>query len=569
MSLEHPASLLTSVLASVALFGTVAACGSSSAKTLCKTNDQCDSSSACTKGVCLHRVNGRTLAVDVQPLGDSMSAHTEFASVTVGADPLDLSAIDKVLASGAVIDLEGFYSRKAHLVAVTPSLIPGQADLRLETDLARYAFMLSFARNLLKANATVWLFPGDQVPSRPPIPIATMLDVTMGLTFPRSNQLIIVRGVLHNSLDEPAPGFVTRAYAGNNAISNAVMTDGTGMFQLLLSKDAVPPEAGGMISIHADHADAPVGVGPAALDPVPADPVPRFETQLLRIATTPGNINQLRTFRMPAFAKAAPLRFTVQAADAPMKPVPDVAVRFRTEISALPDGRAIYETMQTTDANGEVEVQLIPGTANAPRNYEISLAPALDSTFGALCVPVLPITMVGSEAVPQYSATLPLHSRVVLVGTVVDQAAMPAASVTVTATPAPGSTNCVNPPSTTPVSATTLRDGKYRMLLDSGVYRLDFDPPMGAPLPRLTLDSVTLDADSTQDIVLPTGEVVKGTLRASDGNALASAGIKFFQVLCQGDSCQGPSRIPPGLRAQTRTDADGNFTAVLPVQPPP
>ena len=550
--------VLASILASIALCGGAGGCGSNSANPQCRTNNQCGSNEVCMTGTCLPRVSGRTLAFDILPLTDSTSAHTEIPAVAVGADPIPLVADDEVVAAGGVKDDESFYpATKAHLVAITPSLIPGQDDIQLKTDMADRHFMLSFARGRLQSSATVWIFPGSDYPGQPPIPIAATLDVTMPLVFPRSEHLTTVRGILHDSLDKPLQGFIAKAYAGTNVISNSVTTDDAGMFQLIFAPESVPSDVNGMIAI---HADPPLGL----------DLGPRFETQLVPIATINVNTNQTHTFRMPAFAQAAPLRFTVQGANA--MGILGVTVKFRTEIPAipdpaLPDGRAIYETTKITDRNGEFEVPLIPGTANAPLNYQVSLAPALDATFSAACVPNFPVTMVGSGTQPQYSSPVSLDDRVNLLGRVLGADALPAVGVIVTATPVPGSTACINAPSTTPVSTTTKRDGTYLMLLDAGTYRLDIDPPLGAPLPHLTQDgdqAVVVSMDTTHDIMLPPGEVIEGTLKASDGTPLISAGIKVFEVLCQGDTCQGPSRIPPVLRAQTSTDSMGVFRVVLP-----
>jgi hypothetical protein len=316
----------------------------------------------------------------------------------------------------------------------------------------------------------------------------------------------------------------------------------------------------GMITIHADPPFAP--------DPVAPNPVPRFESEPIQIATVNVTTNQTHTFKMPAFAQAAPLRFTVQGPSA--MGISDVAVKFRAELPALPDGTAIYEIARTTDLNGEFEVPLIPGTANASLTYQVSLAPALDAPYSSACVLNFPVTMVGSDTQPQYAAPVSLVDKGRLLGTVVGYGgdAPPAAGVTVKATPIPGNSACVNAPSTTPVSTMTKRDGSYLMLLDVGTYRIDVDPPLGAPLPRRTLDgnqAVVVSTDTPPlNIELPQGEVVEGTLRAANGTLLISAGIKIFEVQCQGDTCRGPSRIPPVLRAQTHTDAMGVFRVVVP-----
>ena len=114
----------------------------------------------------------------------------------------------------------------------------------------------------------------------------------------------------------------------------------------------------------------------------PADPMAgglRFVTKPFSVASAAAGAKP-RTFRMPAFGAAAPLRFMVlkgaTIADAGMDviagdPIPDVTVRFRTEIPATQDGvvigTAIYEREERSNGVGEVEPSLLPGTATDPR----------------------------------------------------------------------------------------------------------------------------------------------------------------------------------------------------------
>ena len=47
---------------------------------------------------------------------------------------------------------------------------------------------------------------------------------------------------------------------------------------------------------------------------------------------------------------------------------------------------------------------------------------------------------------------------------------------------------------------------------------------------------------------------------------LPLATIRLYEVRCNRDNhddCFGPNRTPPQLRAETQSDADGNFVAVV------
>ena len=67
---------------------------------------------------------------------------------------------------------------------------------------------------------------------------------------------------------------------------------------------------------------------------------------------------------------------------------------------------------------------------------------------------------------------------------------------------------------------------------------------------------------------LPSGELVNGVVQAPDGSLLPSVDVRFFRLACSGaDQCYGPMRVEPMLSAETHSDANGAFQAVVPVQP--
>jgi hypothetical protein len=492
----------------------------------------------------------RTVAVEIVPRTDSTSARTGIPDVALGSGTIALAADDRVVVEGTVTN-----APNSHVVLLVANPIPGQDNLQFETDLADFKFQISVGKRLLRSMATIWLMPVDPQ-KKPPVPFVTMLDSILTFTFPPEAQMTALGGVLHDSLDMPAAAYEARALVGGDVVSNVALTDDGGEFQLLIAPGAIPTDPNTEVTLD--------------FTPPTADS-PRFQTIPFLLGTATANTAKPRTFRMPAFLQSAPLGFAVQAANATASPIPDVTMRFRTEIPS-PDGVAIYEREQRTNNQGEVQVLLLPGTVTDPRNYTISILPPPDSPYGARCIPDNAVTNVGNEVQPQYSATFHLDPKVILKGTILGSGSSPAATTSVSATQllaAPGCSDVVTP---SPVLATTLSNGTYKMLLDPGTYRLDIDPPMGSDLPRLTLDQdlavdVSTDQVTTRDVMLPAGEAIEGDVAGMDATPLGSASIKVFEVLCQADSCGGLSRIPPALRAQTRTDMQGHFRAVLPAAP--
>ncbi|MES1206565.1 MAG: hypothetical protein ABUS79_11575 [Pseudomonadota bacterium] len=527
----------------------------------CSTDIQCGAGAACMMGKCLPRVSGRTLAVEIQPRTDSSSARTEIPSLNLDAGPLVLIADNTVMINGSVVEAAALatpsLAPNAHVSATLPSLLPGQTNIQFQTDLVAFKFTVGVSQRLIGKQAMLWLKPDAKTPAQPPVPFVAVLDPTMTLEFPRSADMLVVRGFLHDSLDAPEMGFVARAYFGDTVVSNAVTTDEAGQFQLLIAPTALPAGAEGKVRIE---------FTPSSRD----EDYPRFVTELIALASSGANVKP-RTFRLPAFPTAAPLRFKIEAGY-PMTDtisMADFTVRFRTQIPNPPDGTAIYEREARTLDDGEVQVPLIPGTVAEPRMYEISVVPPPDSPFAVKCSPQVAVTTVGNSQQPQYM-TLSLAAKVALAGTVRGHDGALAVGSSVTATPVATGSACPNTAAPGPVKATTDRTGAYRMLVDPGTYLLDIDPAAESPLPHLTESAasafvVAPEVPTNHDVVLPAAEVVEGDLYAQDGAPLASAGIKIFEVLCHGDTCAGAGRIAPAVRAQTLTDAKGHFRALLPL----
>jgi hypothetical protein len=58
--------------------------------------------------------------------------------------------------------------------------------------------------------------------------------------------------------------------------------------------------------------------------------------------------------------------------------------------------------------------------------------------------------------------------------------------------------------------------------------------------------------------------VIEGTTRDSQGNPLPLAGVRIYEITCtSAETCAGPRRVAPVLRAQARSDANGTFRAVV------
>jgi hypothetical protein len=538
---------------------TVACTSTPNGQAACDNDSMCNGG-VCMMGKCLPRGGERTVAIDILPKLNSLSTRTSLPRVTLSTEPLDLTADERAVIKGTVTD-----APDARVVLTVTSPIPGQSDLRLETLLTNSQFELGIGRMLLSSTGTLWLTPTAPAVDQPPTRFQTMLNSTLGLAFPTTSEMTPVRGTLLDSLDVPQKGYTVRAFAEQRVVSNTDTTGPGGDFQLLIAPGSLP--------------DSPLDSVTLEFAPPEGVDAPRFVTK--RIDPRGNSMYQPTVFHLPAFGTPAPLRFRVQAnpsstsADAGTQTpiaLSDVSIRFRTQLLDNKDeGTGIFEREVQT-VSGEVEVDLIPGTAAADRKYEVAIVPPPGSGYAALCVAEHSVTVVGNGGgqVP-YSTTFTLEPQVYLTGTVVGSDGKPAGNVNVKATYIQGNTRCTSVTRSLTASSVTNADGSYMLSLDPGMYRLDVEPPEGAPWPRQTEDgerAIAIGSGSgltKHDIKLPPGEVVIGHVRGADTIGLDGATIKIFEVVCVDDTCSAP-RVSVVPQAQTTTGPGGEFRAVLPAR---
>jgi len=112
---------------------------------------------------------------------------------------------------------------------------------------------------------------------------------------------------------------------------------------------------------------------------------------------------------------------------------------------------------------------------------------------------------------------------------------------------------------------TTDASGKYTLMVEPGSYRVDVEPSASSPWPRLTEDgdlAVVVLQDTVHPIALPAGEVVEGTVTASDQSTpMPGASVTVFDVSCRSVPCEGT--MSPSVLAKGITDMTGTFRLVV------
>jgi hypothetical protein len=459
----------------------------------------------------------------------------------------------------------GTVPAKANVVLNVPPLLPGRPDLS-------YQAAASANNNGTAATATLAL-PPDAVGmsanislaplppadvQMPPYSFSATLAISNVLTLAEGDAL--VSGQVTNAVQgAPNAQFVARAFQSGVLVSNAPLTqlDGTatdGSFQLRVA--------------------AAAAASPVTLELRPTTTVPWVVSMPFSIMAG----KSLGTISLPAYPPSNGFNIAAVADDT-RAPLAGATVRAQTTVGATAgtsglSASAQYTASGSTDANGNVVLQLLPGSGNVPFKYQVSVVPPAGSPYAITCdsVDVLAVSAPGGTAPPPTLPTSRITRRPELIGVIrtAGGAAVPNVTVTATGTPDPKA-GC---PAPDPVTASTTSDAKgtYQLPLEPGTYQLDYDPPSGTSAPRMTEWAVMVDSDpGPHDVSLPPGALVKGSVIGPDGAGVPSATVRFFERRCNGQQadCFGPNRTPPWLRGKALTDASGLYRMVVPVPSTP
>ena len=124
--------------------------------------------------------------------------------------------------------------------------------------------------------------------------------------------------------------------------------------------------------------------------------------------------------------------------------------------------------------------------------------------------------------------------------------------------------DCGSDVASSPPTVTTEADGTYRLLVEPGTYRLEYEPAAGTVSAMLVEDPVVVAHSAERVVTLPAGALAEGMVVApADAN-----GVEGPAAACE-VRVYAPSRdgAPPELKARARTAVDGRFRAVLPRAP--
>lgn len=532
----------------------------------CVKDIDCNGGAACSNGTCIPRAARGTWAIEMLPSSDSSAAQTLLAAVNFSNEKQNqLTADAKVTITGDLPEGEALIG-DSHVIATFLTPIPGHADLQFQTDWltspgvgSTPPFSIAVPASTIGSNVTFVITP---LPPRdlgqPPANIQGKLATVNHLTIDHASWF--VSGTLVTPDLKVGGGFVAHALSGGQIVSNtATVGVNDGQFRVEIPKQV------------AQAAAAPSGQ-PITIEIVPSGSqygTPRFTTPSITVTVdlTLPNLN------LPAIGFATLFRFKVAGPD--QKPVSGALVRAHTVLASDESGSSDMVRDGITDMNGNVDLPLLPNSNGGTQNYDVAVIPPSGSTLGISCVSGIAINggqNPGGAGTTPVAAQLSLATKTTLSGTVTSAEGGGVAGVAVAATrtAVDPTSNCPSSVVASSASGISKADGTFQLMVDPGTYRLDFDPPAGAAVPRLTQTGVVVAAGSTAmgPVNLPPGELVNGSVQGSDGSPLSSVDLRFYEIACSGaDQCFGPMRVQPILRAETHSNTDGSFQAVVPVQP--
>jgi hypothetical protein len=538
---------LGALLIAVSLVGGCGQVGSSTPG--CKKDSECTAGSACVVGACVPRIDGtpQTWAVELLPKTETNYAETESTAVIFSAADAQLKVEAKTMIKGDIMDVDASSAKvpTMRVLLSIPSTI-GNGTRQFEgeaspspDDMTHLRFAIGVPASAVGRGATLTLFP--VAPLDQSIPVWSVPLTTLGPTVvigaPKATDLSQFEGLLTNELDDPVVGWVARALIGDQLVSSVVKTDSQGHFKGLKIPNTV------------DLTLVRVELAP----PDNSTVKPRLETTLI-----PMKFN-LGVLRLPPVPNAQVLDIPVTS-QGMKKPLPGVTLRFSAVLPKAVGGTASLSRDFQTDKDGVAHVTLLPGLAGQPREYAVAVAPPPNSEFAAKCFPSYAIATVPAGQA-RIGASIDLGNKLEVTGVVSDAAGAPQSGVIMTAIRLAGSAaqDCGADVISAPATVTTGADGSYRLALDPGRYRIEYEPSMGSASSLFVESDVPIDKSAPRHVTLPGGVLATGVVLDAIGQGVVGCEVRLFG--------RPAGTMLPELRARARTSLDGHFTIVLPQSP--
>jgi hypothetical protein len=537
------------LVASVAL----SACGRIEPDQGCQQDKECGAGNACVVGACVPRISGpsQTWSLEMAPKTESSWALTEVAMVTFTSTPIQLKVEGKARIEGQITDLDPSPVNPTMRVLVSLPSALGKGERQFEAEATRVDdktklhFVIFLPESAVGLGAKLSFLPASPLDQL--LPVWTVTLATLGPTVivpaPKSNDLWVVEGVLQDELEQPpSVPYVARAMLGDRLVSTVARTDAQGRFKVKIPN--APSNA--------------ISLDQVRVDLAPADPAAVEPHLSVNVSAAKPNLGVLR---LPARPKPQVLDIPVAALGTAAKKLPGVTLRFSAQLEGAFGGKATVAREFQTDRDGIAHVTLLPGLAGQTREYTVAVVPPPSSEFAARCFSGYLVAAVPSGQA-RVGASIELGNKLEVTGRITDGTGtiQPGVILTAIRQRAVSPQDCGNDAVSVQSTFTSGSDGSYRMLLDPGSYRLEYEPPQGSAATFFVEPDVLVEKSLSQRVVqMPSGVVATGVVTSSTGDAVLGCELRVFGIARDGQL--------PELRARTRTTTDGRFSIVLPRGP--
>ncbi len=236
------------------------------------------------------------------------------------------------------------------------------------------------------------------------------------------------------------------------------------------------------------------------------------------------------------------------------------------ELRAIGAGTvAAFERVVESDASGQFEVDLLPGS------YRVIATPAPDTGLAVTEV----VWEIAADTDVQAGKTVELGPSPVLRGAVMDFAgrAVGGVAVQAAASPAPTFVDVLDRalghlPVVPQAEGTVSRaDGAFQVTCDPGTFDLWVRPEANSGFAWMVRPAVEVGKADVKlgTVQLPLPVEYRGTLRSSDVDSLPSALVRAYAYVAGRELTNDPSKATAVVQvAETRADEEGRFNLLLP-----
>ncbi|MDA3864426.1 MAG: carboxypeptidase-like regulatory domain-containing protein [Deltaproteobacteria bacterium] len=243
--------------------------------------------------------------------------------------------------------------------------------------------------------------------------------------------------------------------------------------------------------------------------------------------------------------------------------VSGASVSFTTEVGGGSEDDGVFGVKGTTDANGEVMVEVIPGNNEQGRVYEVKVATPKDSPFSSINKDIEVGFLSG------FGESIELENRISFAGQVVDPSGNPLSGITVEA-------SFSNDEELNPIenldsiyqnSEQTDSTGWFSMLLDQGYYDFFVQFFNTGFWANSLFQQQLVSGDETANTFVftaPDAALVKLVVEDEQGNPVPEIMLKSYQV---SEECPltGDCTYPARLLSSGKTDLNGEVILIVPI----